>query len=89
MQLLKVVQQAVLVAALLEIVEAVGQDDPELREVVHTTVLNVSTDYHLEQTCERKFHPGLCSATGRFRQQPGMTAWCQVIKAIKIIISSL
>ena len=21
---------------------------------------------------------GLCSATGRFRQQPGMTAWCQV-----------
>ena len=41
MQLLKVVQQAVLVAALLEIVEAVGQDDPELREVVES-LLNLN-----------------------------------------------
>ena len=46
MQLLKVVQQAVLVAALLEIVEAVGQDDPELREVVES-LLNLNLKFKI------------------------------------------
>ena len=32
--------------------------------------------------------PGLCNATGRFRQQPGMTAWCQVFPPFPLDLSA-
>merc|ERR1719320_857846 len=43
-----------------------------------TTTIRSSTARSGRRTRRpRRQRAGLCSATGRFRQQPGMTAWCQ------------